>query len=195
MKRFFILVMVLGLLTGCTHVISRASLKQVDTNVTFSALLKDPHAYVGKVVLLGGVIVDAINKKEGTELEICQTELDQEGKPVNTDRSKGRFLALYPGFLDNMIYRMGREVTLTGTVVGGKIQPLGEIQYVYPYLFVKELHLFKQEEYVSYDPYDVYLWGGWWYPWGPWGYYPWGWGFHEGHEGHGGHGGGGHGHH
>jgi outer membrane lipoprotein len=149
MKRFFILVMVLGLLSGCAHVISRGALKQVDAKITFAALLKDPNAYAGKVVLLGGVIVETVNKQEGTLLEVYETALDQEGKPVNTDVSEGRFLALYPGFLDSVIYRSGRRVTLTGIVVGARAQQLGEIQYRYPYLLVKELHLLKEEEYAD----------------------------------------------
>jgi len=195
MKRFFILVLALGLLSGCTYAISRGSLKQADKKVTFAALLKDPNAYAGKVVLLGGVIVNLTNKQEGTLLEVYETALDREGKPVNTDVSEGRFLALYPGFLDSVIYRNGREVTLTGTVVGGKVQQLGEIQYLYPYLFVKEIHLFREEELAYYDQYNPYFWGSWWYPWG-WGY-PWGGGYYGGHGGHGGrgHGGGGHGGH
>lgn len=193
MKRFFILLMVLGLLSACTHVISRGSLKQVDAKITFAALLKDPSAYAGKVVLLGGVIVNTINKQEGTLIEVYETALDREGKPVNTDVSEGRFLALYPGFLDSEIYRPGRKVTLTGTVVGAKVQQVGEIQYRFPYLLVKEIHLLKVEEYADYAQYDVSFWGGWWYPW--WGYpgYYGGHGHHGHHGGHGGHGG--HGHH
>ena len=196
MKRFFILVMVLGLLSGCAHVISRGALKQVDAKITFAALLKDPNAYAGKVVLLGGIIVNTINKQEGTLLEVYETALDQEGKPVNTDVSEGRFLALYQGFLDSEIYKQGRRVTIAGTVQGEKVQKLDEIQYHYPYLIVKEIHLWKVAEYADYNqygPYPYYGYGPWydpWYPWGPW-WYPWGVGVvvvpghgHHGRHGH-----------
>ncbi|MBW2023760.1 MAG: Slp family lipoprotein [Deltaproteobacteria bacterium] len=41
------------------------------------------------------------------------------------DKSKGRFLALYKGFLDVAIYRRGREVTIGGKIIGKRvIQPL-----------------------------------------------------------------------
>jgi outer membrane lipoprotein len=175
MKRFFVLLIALGLVAGCTHVVSRAVLKQVDTRITFDALLKDPNAYAGKTVLLGGVIVDTVNKQEGTLLEIYDTALDREGEPVHIDRSQGRFLALYDGFLDSEIYKKGRKVTIAGTVVGKRAQQVGEIQYRYPYLLVKEIHLWKREQPVQYAPYPYY--GMWWYdpwyPWGPW-WYPWG---------------------
>jgi outer membrane lipoprotein len=189
MKRFFILVMVLGLLSGCAHAVSRGVLKQVDRKIAFSALLQAPNAYKGKVVLLGGIIVNTINKQEGTLFEIYETALDHEGKPVHTDRSEGRFLALYQGFLDSEIYKNGRQVTIAGTVQGEKVQPLGEIQYRYPYLIVKEIRLWREEEtadYYQYGPYPYYSpWYDPWYPWGPW-WYPWGYRgyYHHGHHGH-----------
>lgn len=173
MKRFLILGIVLVFLAGCVHAVSRGVLKEVDREITFAALIKAPNAYQGKVVMLGGVIVTAINKKEGTLLEVYQTRLDREGRPRDTDRSEGRFLALYQGFLDSEIYKQGREVTIAGTVEGEKVQMLGEVEYHYPYLLVKEIHLWEEEEPVQYEPYP---WGPWydpWYPWGPWG--SWGW--------------------
>jgi len=168
MKRFFMFVIVLVFISGCAHAISRGVLKEVDKEVTFSELLKAPTAYEGRVALLGGVIVNTINKEEGTLLEVYQAKLDSEGRPTDTDRSEGRFLALYEGYLDSEIYKQGRQVTIAGTVQGAKVQVLGEIEYRYPYLLVKEIHLWKEEEPVVYEPYP---WGGWYGPWGPWGWY------------------------
>ena len=173
MKRVFIFGMSLVLLSGCVHAVSRDVLKEVDREITFSALIKDSAAYQGRVVLLGGVIVKTVNKKEGTLLEIYQTRLDREGRPTDTDRSGGRFLALYQGFLDSVIYAEGRQVTIAGTVQGEKVEPLGEVEYRYPYLLVKEIQLWKEEKPVQYDPYVWDLWYDPWDPWGPWGF--WGW--------------------
>ena len=167
MKRLFMFGMALCVLSGCLHAVSRDVLKEVDRKITFSALLKEPTAYQGRVVLLGGVIVKTVNKPEGALLEVYQTSLDSEGKPRDTDRSGGRFLALYEGFLDSEIYSKGREVTVAGTVQGEKVQPLGEIEYRYPYLIIKEIHLWEEEEPIQYDPYP---WGLW---YDPWGWYPW----------------------
>ncbi|MEJ2066561.1 MAG: Slp family lipoprotein [Deltaproteobacteria bacterium] len=173
MKRLFIFGIVLSLLSGCVHAVSRNVLQEVDREITFSALLNDPIAYKGRVVLLGGVIVSTINKQEGTLLEVYETRLDREGRPTDIDRSEGRFLALYEGFLDSEIYAAGRQVTIAGTVQGEKIQPLGEVEYRYPYLLVKEIHLWKEEKPVQHEPYAWGLWYDPWYPWGPWGF--WGW--------------------
>ena len=167
MKRLVIFGMALIFVSGCVNAISRGVLQEVDREITFSSLMKSPNAYQGKVVLLGGIIVNTINKTEGTLLEVYATVLDREGRPRYTDRSEGRFLALYQGFLDSEIYNRGRKVTIAGTVQGEKTQLLGEIKYRYPYLIIKEIHLWKEEVPVAYDS---YRWGPWYNPWYPWGY-------------------------
>jgi outer membrane lipoprotein len=175
MKRLAVFGMILVLVSGCVNVISRGVLHEVDREITFSALMKSPNAYQGRVALLGGIIVNTINKQEGTLLEVYQTRLDR-GRPVDTDRSEGRFLALYQGYLDSEIYKQGRKVTLAGTVQGEKVQQLGEIEYHYPYLIIKEIYLWQEEPPVRYEPdpwddsWDLWGWGwGWYYP----GRHPW----------------------
>ena len=162
MKMVFFFLASLIFLSGCVHAISRGVLKEVDREITFSSLIKDPNAYQGRMVLLGGVVVKTVNKQEGTLLEVYQTRLDREGKPTDTDRSEGRFLALYQGFLDSEIYREGRLVTIAGTVQGEKVQLLGEIEYSYPYLIITELHLWEEEKPVQYKH---YRWDPWYDPW------------------------------
>ena len=131
---------------GCAHVISKEVLKQVNRELSFDQLRKDPASYRGQTVLLGGVVVNATYRQEGTLLEIYQTDMDWTVKPVNLDVSEGRFLALYEGFLDSEIYKKGREVTLAGIVKGVKTMQLGEIHYHYPYLLIKEIYLWKEEK-------------------------------------------------
>jgi len=56
-------------------------------------------------------------------------------------------------------------VTIAGTVEGVKVLKIGDLDYHYPYLLIKEIHLWEKEQEV----YEPYLW----YPigtWGPWGY-------------------------
>ena len=55
MRTPFVLgLMVLCLLAGCTHIISEKSLDRADRSVSFDVLRKDPDAYKGKFVILGG---------------------------------------------------------------------------------------------------------------------------------------------
>jgi len=157
-------------LSGCAHVISEDILKGVDKEISFEELLEDPDKYQGKIVLLGGVIVKTENKQHGTILEIYQTELDSYGRPINTDVSQGRFLALYEEFLDSEIYRKGRRVTVAGVVRGVEVMKLGDIDYHYPYLLVKEIHLWKEGRRHEIGLYHRDLWcPSWW----DLGYYRW----------------------
>jgi outer membrane lipoprotein len=169
-KAFFTIAGVFVCLSACAHVIPKDTLEQVDNQLTFSELQKAPEKHKGKAVVLGGVIVGLVNKKEGSLLEVYQTALDQQGKPVNLDSSAGRFLALYQGLLESQIYRKGRRVTLAGTVQGEKIMKLGEIDYRYPYIVIKEIHLWKEERPLRYEPYPWDFWDPWWHPWYPWPY-------------------------
>jgi len=168
-KRLLITTMVLVCLSGCAHVISKDILKEVNTEITFSELRKAPQAYQGKVVLLGGVIVKTVNKKDGTLLEVYQTEINRDGRPIRLDVSGGRFLAHYKGFLDSEIYCRGRQVTIAGIVKGEQIMRLGELNYYYPYLIIKDIYLWKKEQPFKYEPYPWGLWDPWWWhPWHPW---------------------------
>jgi len=129
-------------------------------------VLKDSEAYKGKNVLWSGVIISSVNLKEGTMLEVLQKPADMQGKPKDVDESEGRFLALYPGYLDVAIYNGGRKVTVAGEVQGKKIQHLGEIDYTYPLISAKEIHLWplKKNERVFYYPYSFRHYPWWHYP-------------------------------
>jgi len=169
-KGFLIIAGVFLSLSACAHVISKDTLQQANMELTFSELHKAPEEHKGKTVVLGGVIVGLVNKKEGSLLEVYQTAVDQQGKPVNLDSSAGRFLALYKGLLESQIYRKGRRVTVAGIVQGERVMKLGEIDYRYPSILIKEIHLWREEKPFRYEPYPWGFWDPWWYPWYPWHY-------------------------
>lgn len=164
-------------LSGCTRVISKEALQSVDPTVSFAKLRENPDQFIGKHVLLGGRIAAARNTKEGGQLEIVQFNLDDSGMPEDTFVSRGRFLAVSSEFLDTMIYKPGRLITLVGEVKGKKTLPLDEVDYTYPVVAIRELYLWKSEEYERsfyYLPpyYDPYYYGFgyepfWYRPYGP----------------------------
>jgi len=162
--------------TGCAPVISKPLREQVAKGLTLSEVLKSPEVYKGKIILWSGVIINSVNLKEGTMIEVLQKPADRQGKPKDVDQSEGRFLVLYPDYLDVAIYRRGRKVTVAGEIQGKRIQPLGEIDYIYPLISAKEIHLWPVEKEERFYPYPCwhYPWwyGPFWY-WGPW--YPYWW--------------------
>jgi outer membrane lipoprotein len=79
-------------------------------------------------------------------------------------------MALYEGFLDAAIYSEGREVTVAGEVKGKRVLPLGEIQYAYPLISIKELYLWPPKiKKGFFYPYPHWYYPWWYDPyWGPW---------------------------
>ena len=104
------------LLNACTPVISPQLMDQVDRDIGYSSLASRPDEFKGKIVLLGGTIVQTIPKPDQTEIEVVQKQLSSSGEPYLTDKSEGRFLVVVDRFLDPAIYRPGRDLTVAGAV-------------------------------------------------------------------------------
>ena len=167
MKRIFWMVLGLAVFISSCAPLSKEVMRQVDESLTYGVVQKDLQRYVGKTVLWGGVIVGTNNKQGETTLQIRQTDLDIERRPKNLDASAGRFIVRYAGFLDPAIYQAGREITVGGEIVGAETLPLGGVQYTFPVLLAKELHLWEKigPYYYPYGYYPPY-WGPYWSPYG-----------------------------
>ncbi len=144
MARFISALLVIALLSGCAPVISQHIRDQVSPTLTFDEVWRDPDRYRNQMVIWSGIIIKSENTKEGTLLEVLQKPADFIGRPIDIDKSYGRFLALYPEYLDTAIYSKGREVTIAGRVLEKRLLPLGEIEYAYPLILIKEIHLWRQ---------------------------------------------------
>jgi outer membrane lipoprotein len=149
---WFLTIMALLLLVGCTHVISEETLKQVDMNATFAQVVKAPDAYRGKTVLFGGDIIETKTFADKSQIVVLQHPLDRRDRPVAGDVSEGRFIILTSGFLDPAIYGPGRQVTVAGKVVGKERHPMGEIEYTYPVIEKQGLYLWPVERPASAEP-------------------------------------------
>jgi outer membrane lipoprotein len=142
-RRIVIAALFVAALAACAPPFSRQLLDQVDRTVDFAALQREPGRYTGKVVMFGGIIVEARNLKEGSQLEVLQQGLDGEGRPVRSDETAGRFLIVTERFLDAAVFHRGREVTVIGEVAGQQTLPLGQIEYRYPVIRARDIHLWS----------------------------------------------------
>ncbi len=143
MRVRLIVITALLFLSACAPPFSRSVLDQVDRTITFRDLRSDPERYKGKLVMLAGVIVEVRNAREGTLIEVLQRPAGRRGQPLETDSTEGRFIISTDQFLDAAVYHQGRLITVVGQAAGLKIQPLGEIEYRYPVITAKELHLWE----------------------------------------------------
>ncbi len=160
-------------LVGCAPVISKQVRSEASEDLSLREVLVSPEHYEGKVVIWSGTILEAKNTPEGTLLKVLQKPADFQDRPKYTDVSEGRFLALERRYLDPAIYAEGREVTVAGKIVGKQTLPQGDIEYTYPLLEVKDLHLWRER---SPDVYYAYPYYGYPYFFSHWGWrYGWWW--------------------
>lgn len=165
-SKFLLLSLLLVMASACaTEPIAKQYRQEARAeDLTFSMVFQNPEAYVGDIVLWGGVIVETTNLKNGTEIIVLQTPLGGEERPKSAKHSRGRFIAMSEKFLDPALYRWGRKITLAGQVAGKKTLALGKTSYTYPVVTIKQLHLWKRRTHYVYP----YYWG-----WGPyWGWWP-----------------------
>jgi outer membrane lipoprotein len=156
--------------------------KQIDTSVSFAELHAAPDTYIGRVVMVGGVVIGSKRTKEQTEIEVLELPTDGEGPSTRERlRSEGRFLAVRAEYLDPATVPPGTPISVIGLVKGSTTRPLDESEYVYPVLEIKHLidwsAVASQQSgggaaayYGPYYPPFSYHW------WGPYGYYPYAWG-------------------
>jgi len=160
-----------ALAAGCAYPISKELRSKAAPNLTFPMVLKNPDAYRGSVVIWGGHIIETLNRKDGTEFVVLETPLDSSGMPLEARYSRGRFIARTPEFFDPEVYRKGARVTIGGEISARETRPLGEIQYTYPVIAIRELYLWDEPRpewrcrcyYTWPGPYYSWGWGYWWY--------------------------------
>jgi outer membrane lipoprotein len=153
----------LGGFTGCAPAISKKVRKEAGEPVPFEALLKQTDGYKGRVVIVGGYILETANETDGSRVTVLQAPLDSQNRPKSSDLSKGRFMVSHSEFLDPVVYSKGRRITVGGKVIGCRERKLGNLTYIYPVIEAMEIHLWSKEgRYI--EPYYPYY-DPWYYPW------------------------------
>jgi outer membrane lipoprotein len=161
----FFFLFLLGVLGCANKPISEQYRKEAKAeNLNFRMVLQNPDAYVGGIVLWGGIIIKATPLKNGSELIVLETPIGRDEIPKSASQSEGRFIAVSSKFLDPAIYTRGKRITLAGKITGKKTLILGETTYTYPVIQIRQLVYWEMR--LSYDfPNDYWEWGE-----------PWAWG-------------------
>lgn len=134
---------------------------------------KEGDRFSGSEVRWGGHIISVHNQAESTLIEVLSRKLSKNGKPVSDSKSRGRFMARIPGFLEPQEYPKDRLLTVTGKMDEVMEQAVGSYPYPYPVVDVEAYHLWPEVQSYShrryyYDPfYDPYF-----YPYPYWRRYP-----------------------
>ena len=166
------LVLMAALASGCAGPLSKDLLRQTDPSVTVGSVAAKPDAHKNSLVVWGGTIISTRTYQDNTVIEVLEKPLDYQKRPKYVDTSSGRFKARYSGFLDPSLFRYDRDITVIGRVVGTETSAVGDYQYTYPVVEVREYYLWPRRTpdyynsgYPTYYPYYSPFYGSWWYYW------------------------------
>jgi len=130
-------------LAGCGPVISKETLGRMDRTLTLEEVLKDPGAYTGRTIVLGGTILSVENLQGRTVAEVIEHEMNSQLKPVRPESSAGRFLVEFDGFKDPSVYSRGKRISVAGAITGVEKKTIGKTEYAYPVIRPEEHHLWE----------------------------------------------------
>ena len=93
----------------------------------------------GSAVRWGGTITGIKNLEDGTtSVELVSRPLQKNGRPIRNDKTEGRFIADTSEFLDPAIIKVGRDLTVVGTVSDVREGKVGEATYQFPVVTVDD---------------------------------------------------------
>lgn len=141
--RALLLLMAILLISACSTVPKEIRQAPAD-NPRLTEVQADPDRHIGNQVRWGGTIIAVDNEATRTGVEIVARPLHRSGRPAETDRSLGRFIADFAGFVDPAIYAEGRDITIIGVVAGTEAGTIGDHDYHWPVIRVHEHMLWPQ---------------------------------------------------
>lgn len=121
-------------------------------NPSLAKVRMDIDSFMGTEVRWGGVITKVENKASQTWIELVRLKLASNGRPRTDDKSDGRFIASFEGFIDPLVYKVGRPLTVVGIIEDKTEHPIGEYEYLFPVVAVEGSYLWEDTE-KGYDPY------------------------------------------
>ncbi len=140
-----LIVALIALCSACaSDPASSISLAVVD-DVSLAQVRANIDAYQGSTVRWGGVVAEVENKADTTWVFLVQQELRDDAKPITDSASDGRFVARFTGFVDPVVYKVGRPLTVVGRIDGSVQRAIGEFEYRFPIVAVLDSHLWAEE--------------------------------------------------
>lgn len=152
------------LLSGCEsipkqlQVSENTSLTQYETARNYPSMDQNGDTQSQQLARWGGMIAKIDNEDGVTLLEIVQFTLDNNSRPKVTDNSAGRFRVKINQFLDPMIYKEGRQLTILGNIANSEQSYIGKQPYLFPVLLSQQLYLWQPEKEIEtrYIPYIIH---------------------------------------
>jgi outer membrane lipoprotein len=105
-----------------------------------------PEQYGNGNVIWGGSVIAVRNFPDHTEVEVLAYPLDASQRPLVNAHASGRFIALFPGYIEPFNYPGGVLITLSGQLNGSRSGMVDQAAYVYPLVNVAQSHVWTAAE-------------------------------------------------
>ncbi len=150
MKSFIALIALVVFGFSCAPIISDEVYLEIDKDISLEELFKTPDKFIGKTVLIGGVVIqfDSSNNR----LLAFQTELDDRLQPLGNDETLGRFLIVFDKPVDKDKFEKGVKLTLVGSLERTEKLPLHQTFYNYLVLKPIEYHIWSKDQPWDFRP-------------------------------------------
>ncbi|MCG7962851.1 MAG: Slp family lipoprotein [Candidatus Thiodiazotropha taylori] len=142
-----ILLIVVGslIISSCASKIPLVIRTPVDGDIRVDEVQQDAEPFVGSRVRWGGEIISVENLADETHIEILSQRLSKSGKPLDSKKSYGRFIARMDGFMEPEDFPKERLITVVGQLQEVVEKPVGEYPYSYPQVKVRSYHLWPKQ--------------------------------------------------
>lgn len=144
------------LLAGCSTFPDKLKLEDTTQLVMYEDAASKAEEVKGKILRWGGAIAKVENKQDSTVFEMVYYPLNGYGRPISGEESMGRYRIHVNGFMDPLVYQVGRLMTFTGELNGLEKGLVGEHEYVFPTANVKAYYLWKNVQRI--DVTSVHVW-------------------------------------
>lgn len=133
------IIFLITFLPGCASVLSQAV---IDKSASIS--FQEAKEHVGKIIILGGTIINAVGTPKGIEWEVLQRQLGYGMEPLINDKSFGRFIVQSDSMMAVSLFKKGQKIAVAGEIVGTETRPLDQTSYTYLVLRLKEYHVWTE---------------------------------------------------
>lgn len=137
----FLLAMVLG---GCATAPAFTALPAAPAPAPY-LVAEAPLQWQDQPVVWGGMILEVRNFPRHSEIEVLAYPLDTKQRPLLEKADHGRFIAVFPGYVEPRDYPEGRFLSLIGRITGERRGSLRGAMYVWPEIDVDQLHLWPRD--------------------------------------------------
>ncbi len=131
------------MLTACavTSPFGSAQLSGADKTLSYQQAVTDSESLRGRRIVWGGSIIETRNLSQHTEVVVLAYPLGAQAQPLISKSALGRFVLIWPGYLEPADYASGRWLSVIGDLDGLRDEPLGESRHTYPVIQAQYLYL------------------------------------------------------